>query len=188
MPRIFSSFSLRSLWGRRSFWSLSLLAGALVGLGLACARQPSALRLKYPPRRPTCGMHIFHADIPALPAVPGWEDIGTFEVICHIDDSEATCFARVRAEACRMGGNVIYRLPVKVWRPREEVFGYRGMVAHTRVLPEHVADDAPDAPPPASAEEAAGPVVPLTGPAAPTAAARAAPAPPAALAPDAGTD
>ena len=81
-----------------------------------------------------------------------------------------TVFNRLRAEVCRMGGDIIYQLPRKPWRPVDQAMGYRGKVAHTRRAPERDAapSDNDDAfPPAASAEESSGPVVPLTGPAAP---------------------
>lgn len=66
-----------------------------------------------------------------------------------------------------MGGDIIYRLPVKPWRPKEEAIGYRALVGHRRPPREKDAgppDVDPMMPPPASPEESAGPVVPLTGP------------------------
>jgi hypothetical protein len=172
-----------SLAGWRS--SLTGLALPLAGwLIAACASGPRA-KPAYPPRKPGCALTIFHTD---LPGVAAWDDLGTVEVICHVDDMEATCFSRVRAEACRMGGDIIYHMPVKPWRPKDEAIGYRGRVAHRRAAPvkEEVAPD-PSLPPPATAEESAGPVIPLTGPAAPAPVAptTSSPSPPAA-APDAG--
>ena len=150
----------------RSFSLLGLLS--LVVLVVACAGR-ARRDVKYPPRGPRCGLQIFYAEVPAVPA---WDDIGQLEVICYMDDSEATCFNKARVEACRMGGNIIYRLPRKVWRPREEVLGYRGMVAHTRPVAGKTGAGETAAgepmPPPATPEEAAGPVVPLTGPGAPS--------------------
>lgn len=152
----------------RSFSCLSILLSVL--LAAACAGRGPGPR--YPPRRPSCALSIFHTD---LPTVPGWDDIGKVEIICHIDDTEATCFSRLRAEACRMGGDIVYHLPRKPWRPSDQTegytMGYRAMVAHSRArapAPKPIEVDEP--PPSATAEEAAGPVVPLTGPAAPRAA------------------
>jgi hypothetical protein len=162
----------------RSFSCLSISFAGL--LAAACASRAPAPR--FPPRRPSCALSIFHTD---LPTVPDWDDIGKVEVICHIDDTESTCFSRLRAEVCRMGGDIIYRLPRKVWRPSEQTegyaMGYRAMVAHTRRPASNAkakAIEVGDAPPSATPEEAAGPVVPLTGPAAPGPAAPGLPAPP----------
>jgi len=133
---------------------------------LACATG-SRLEAKYPPRKPGCALNIYHTD---LPQVQDWDDLGKVEVICHIDDTDKTCFNRLRAEACRMGGDIIYRLPIKPWRPKEEALGYRAMVAHSRTAAAHDAgppDVDPTLPPPATPEESAGPVVPLTGPSVP---------------------
>jgi hypothetical protein len=155
-----------SLTGRNLF----LAGGALSlvgGLIAACAIGPPP-RPAYPPRKPNCALTIFHTD---LPGVPAWDDLGSVEVICNVDDMEATCFSRLRAEACRMGGDIIYHLPVKPWRPKDEAMGYRGKVAHRRATPlKKEADTDPALPPPATAEESSGPVIPLTGPAAPGAA------------------
>jgi hypothetical protein len=148
--------------------SLLLLAGLLAA---ACAAREPGPGPRYPPRRPSCALSIFHGDVPQ---VGGWDDIGKVEIVCHIDDTEATCLDRLRAEACRMGGDIVYRLPRKPWRPADQVMGYamgfRAMVAHSRA-PASKDTEAPAAreelPPPATAEEAAGPVVPLTGPGAP---------------------
>jgi hypothetical protein len=144
-------------------WSI---VGCLVVCFLACATG-SSLSAKYPPQKPNCSLNIYHTD---LPQVQDWDDLGKVEVICHIDDTDKTCFQRLHAEACRMGGDIIYRLPLKPWRPKEEALGYRAMVAHSRAAQ---AKDAgppnadPTLPPPATPEESAGPVVPLTGPGAP---------------------
>jgi hypothetical protein len=130
---------------------------------VACATR-SRLAVKYPPQKASCALSIYHTD---LPQVQDWDDLGKVEVLCHIDDTDKTCFNRLRAEACRMGGDIIYRLPVQPWRPKEEALGYRAMVAHRRTPQQRDAglqDVDPMMPPPASAEESAGPVVPLTGP------------------------
>jgi hypothetical protein len=81
-----------------------------------------------------------------------------------------------------MGGDLIYNVPRKPLRPHDQVVVFRGQVAHTRTGgptkrerdPDEDPTDAPttdetEAPPPASPEDAALPVVPLTGPAAPKA-------------------
>ena len=123
----------------------------------------------YPPRKPGCAIRIFHDD---LPNVSAWDDLGTVEIVCHIDEMEATCFGRLRAEVCRMGGDIIYHVPRKLWRPGDQTMGYRGKVAHTRPAPAWDAtprENGDAFPPPASAEESSGPVVPLTGPGAPRA-------------------
>jgi hypothetical protein len=149
---------------------LTLLAIPVAAWLVAACATGSHPLVKYPPRRPGCSLSIYHTD---LPQVQDWDDLGKVEVICHIDDTDKTCFNRLHAEACRMGGDIIYRLPVKPWRPKEEALGYRAMIAHRRVAAERDAGS-PDVelnlPPPATPEESAGPVVPLTGPGAPTAA------------------
>jgi hypothetical protein len=161
---------------------VAVAALAAAALAAACATRPPGGGPRYPPRRPKCDLQIFHTPTPGVPA---WDDLGSAEIICHIDEGEATCRRRLLAEACRMGGDILYDLPAKVLRPRIEAMVFRGRVAHTatpgraegEAADGHTGasnanlngDDgaAPISPPPATPEESAGPVVPLTGPAAP---------------------
>lgn len=110
------------------------------------------------PRRPSgCDLAIYHTPVPGVAV---WDDLGVAEAACHISDSVAECLRRLKSEACRLGGDMIYNVPHKPLRPRDQVLLYRGQVAHTRAgTPKKIED--PDLPPPASAEESSGPVVPL---------------------------
>jgi hypothetical protein len=149
---------------RRIALALALVSGLIVACATGSQDRAAA---KYPPRRPGCALLIFRGDTPELSV---WDDLGLVETICHIDETESTCYGRMRAEACRMGGDIVYHLPRKPWRPKDEAMGFRGKVAHTRhvAAKEEVHADPTSAfPPPASAEESAGPVIPLTGPGAP---------------------
>jgi len=67
-----------------------------------------------------------------LPDTKVWDDIGPAEVGCYLDESEIACLGRLRTEACRMGGDIVYNVPKKA---------LRAMVAHTRDVKK--ADDAP---------------------------------------------
>jgi hypothetical protein len=120
--------------------------------GLTCAPGPRGQSPQYPPRRPGCALSVFRESKPNVP----WDDLGTAEVHCHIDDGDATCFARLRAEACRMGGDVIYDLPKRALRPKFEAMQFRARVAHRRPAPEKA--PAADLPP---ADTSTGPVQPL---------------------------
>ena len=86
-----------------------------------------------------------------------------------------------------MGGDILYNVPHKPFRPRDQILLFRGQVAHTRAPgAKHERDsddDRPkpkdeDTPPPASSEESAGPVVPLPSAHPPGASQPAPPAPP----------
>lgn len=79
------------------------------------------------------------------------------EIGCYIDDGPSTCLQRLRAEGCRMGGDIIYDVPKRPSRPTERALVYRGHVAHSRA-PDR-ADGGAAAEEPADA--ASGPVVPL---------------------------
>ena len=137
---------------RRSLFALALL--------VACSRS-SAPDPHYPRRAPGCTLSVHHA----LPDVAVWDDIGVAQVDCYLDESEIACLGRLRAEACRMGGDILYNVPAKASRPVERGMVYRAQVAHTRAAKTRDEGPEPDA--------GAGPVVPLPAAAAP--AARAAP-------------
>lgn len=145
----------------------SLLALALV---TAAACSGSSRDPRYPRRPPGCALSIHHG----LPDVPAWDDLGVARVDCYLDESEIACLGRLRAEACRMGGDILYDVPAKAMRPVERGMVYRAKVAHTRGAKKK--DDGP------APESASGPVVPLgsAGESPPAAAppARAAPAAP----------
>jgi hypothetical protein len=128
--------------------ALALLAG------VSCAGTKSERR--YPRRPPGCALTIYHSPIPDVTV---WDDLGVAEVGCHLDESEVACLQRLRTDACRMGGDMIYNVPKRALRPLERAMIYRGMVAHTRDMPVKKADDKPaDAPP---ADAGSGPIVPL---------------------------
>jgi hypothetical protein len=104
----------------------------LVVAGAACAsRQPgnSGAIGGTSPRPAGCSLTMLHA--PA-PNVADWDDLGVAEVTCHIDVGLTQCLRLFRAEACRMGADIVYDLPEKPLRPREQAVLYRGRVAHTR--------------------------------------------------------
>ncbi|MEO5769380.1 MAG: hypothetical protein ABIS92_13600 [Polyangia bacterium] len=115
---------------------------------------------RYPRRGAGCELAIYHT---AVPGVPAWDDLGVAEVACHISDPAAECLRRLRNESCRMGGDIIYNVPHQPLRPRDQVLVYRGQVAHSRSRTSAASTKTEDSdlPPPASAEESAGPVVPL---------------------------
>lgn len=148
----------------RSFVGGAALLCAALSAG--CASNQGAPDARYPRRAPGCELTVYHT---AVPAVAAWDDIGVAEANCNIGGAVADCMRILKAEACRMGGDLLYNVPKKPGRPRYNVVQLIGQVAHTRSRGatggEHPDEKPPekhdDAPPPASAEEAAGPVVPL---------------------------
>ena len=129
----------------------------------ACAAAPAAPS-KYPRRGPGCEIALYRT---AVPGAAAWDDLGIAEVACHVSSSLSQCMQLLKAEGCRMGGDMIYNIPREPLRPQDQVMVYRGQVAHTLPGNPHKESDDADLPPPASKEEASGPVVPLTGRAAP---------------------
>ena len=111
---------------------------ATVGLLLvaACASGPRSTEAtrrgpgesSYPPRPPDCRLAIVHA---STPGVAGFDDLGREEVICHMDVGAAECMRLFHAEACRRGADIVYDVPAKPLRPREQAIAIRGRLAHS---------------------------------------------------------
>ena len=110
---------------------------ALFAIALACSSKGRDPR--FPRRAPGCPLSVYN-DLPP----GGWDDIGIVEVGCYLDESEIACLGRLRTEACRMGGDIIYNMPKKAHRPVERGMIYRAMVAHSRNPKTH--DEAPASP------------------------------------------
>ncbi len=123
---------------------------------LTCAGPKGARR--YPRRSPGCALKIFHTPMPEAVI---WDDIGPLEVGCYLDEGESICLSRLRTEACKMGGDMIYAVPKRAFRPTERAMVYRGVVAHSREMPKE--KEADDKPAEAQAVDAGsgGPIVPL---------------------------
>jgi hypothetical protein len=136
-----------------------VLLAALAGATLGCAarhRQAAngGAAKKYPPRPASCKLTLSWAPVPPVSA---WDDLGVAEVGCHINTAEPQCISELRAEACRMGGDILYNLPRRPLRPRDELVVYRAQVAHSL--------DRPDRKPPDPEPEISkGPVEPLVAP------------------------
>ena len=131
-----------------------------VALSVTCAStNPNAA--KYPPRQKGCHVRVFYSPVPE---VKEWDDLGMASVDCYLDVGAVQCLARLRQEACRMGGDLLYDVPKKALRPTEQGMSYRGHVAHTRQKPEEkAADDDQDQPSESSAPiEPIGPMAPVT--------------------------
>jgi hypothetical protein len=109
--------------------ALPTFALALV-LALTCATtSPNPNAAKYPPRPGGCKVRVFHT--PA-PDVKEWDDLGMAHVDCPLDVGAVQCLKRLRMEACRMGGDIVYDVPKKPARPTEQGMVYAGHVAHTK--------------------------------------------------------
>jgi hypothetical protein len=129
---------------RRSLFALT----AVLAIALACSSKGRNTR--YPRRAPGCPLIVYNG----LPN-GAWDDIGVVEVGCYLDESEIACLGRLRTEACRMGGDIIYNVPKRAMRPVERGMVYRAMVAHSRDAKTH--DEAPAEP--AAPDAGSGPVM-----------------------------
>lgn len=171
----------------RALWTRLALAGAVALVALialpGCASVPAGADSRYPPRGAGCEIAVYHT---AVPGTAVWDDLGIAEVACHVSSPLPQCLRRLKAEGCRMGGDIIYNVPRSPLRPQDQVMVLRGQVAHSLPGNPRKESEEQDLPPPASKEESAGPVVPLTGAAAPGA--PAAPPVPAAAPPAAPPD
>ncbi len=111
---------------------LPILALPIFALALAmnCATtSPNPNAAKYPPRPGGCKVRVFHT--PA-PEVKEWDDLGLAHVDCPLDVGSVQCLKKLRMEACRMGGDLLYDVPKKPQRPTEQGMVYAGHVAHTK--------------------------------------------------------
>ena len=102
------------------------------------------------------------------------DDLGVAHVDCYLDVGAVQCLKKLRMEACRMGGDLIYDVPKKPLRPTDQGMVYTGHVAHTKLKPQDGGKDdeggaaEPDEP---AGSESTGPVQPVEpiAPVAPTA-------------------
>jgi hypothetical protein len=122
--------SAPSARGGSGMWAWAAVAVLLTGASVlgGCASGGSA-SARYPRRPPGCELAVYHTAVPGLAA---WDDLGVAEAVCNIGIPVAECLRMLRAEACRMGGDVLYNVPYKPFRPRDQVMQFRGQVAHTR--------------------------------------------------------
>ena len=132
-----------------------LLLFAVAAFAFTCA---TAGPRKYPSRRPGCELQLFRSPTPQIAG--GWDDIGVAEAACYLDESEVACLHRLRVEACRMGGDIVYAIPRRAFRPAERAMVIRAMVAHTLASPAAKEKEKAESalPPPAASNE---PIVPL---------------------------
>ena len=154
---------------------LALLALSIalpLAITLTCATAPpNPNAAKYPPRPNGCKIRVFHT---AAPDVQEWDDLGVAHVDCYLDVGAVQCLKKLRMEACRMGGDIIYDVPKKPLRPTDQGMVYTGHVAHTKLKPQDGGKDdeggaaEPDEP---EGSESTGPVQPVEpiAPVAPTA-------------------
>jgi len=149
---------------------LVLGAAACHTAGAPPAQSASEVPGKYPRRASGCDIAVYHT---AVPGAEVWDDLGIAEVGCHVSLPMGQCLAMLKAEGCRLGGDMLYNVPRTPLRPSDQVMVLRGQVAHTRSGKAAKRQDDEDLPPPASAAEQAQPVVPLTGAVDPAAAATA---------------
>lgn len=122
-----------------SLRSTALLAVMVASsaLALTCATSNDPMRAKYPPRGARCNVHVYNSPIPG---VKEWDDLGVVRVDCPLDLGRVQCLRRLREEACRMGGDLLYDVPKKPARPSEQGMVYAGHVAHTRAVDGGAAD------------------------------------------------
>jgi hypothetical protein len=137
-----------------------LLCGPLL-LALTCATAPpNPNAAKYPPRGSNCKVLVFRD----APGVKEWDDLGIAHVDCPLDVGAVQCLKKLRTEACRMGGDILYDVPKKPLRPTDQGMVYAGHVAHSKAKPEEAGkeEDAGAAADDQSQElDASGPVQPI---------------------------
>jgi hypothetical protein len=143
---------------------LALLAVSIalpLAITLTCATAPpNPNAAKYPPRPNGCKIRVFHT---AAPEVKEWDDLGVAHVDCYLDVGAVQCLKKLRMEACRMGGDIIYDVPKKPLRPTDQGMVYTGHVAHTKLQSQDGGKENEDDPgePGQPESESTGPVQPI---------------------------
>ena len=113
---------------------LALPLAISLATSLNCATtSPNPNAAKYPPRPNGCKVRVFHT--PA-PDVKEWDDLGVAHVDCYLDVGAVQCLKKLRMEACRMGGDLLYDVPKKPLRPTDQGMVYTGHVAHEKERPD----------------------------------------------------
>ena len=130
----------RSLMLLASLLALPLTISLAIPLG--CATSPNPNAAKYPPRPGGCKVRVFHTP---FPDVKEWDDLGIAHVDCSLDTGAVQCLKKLRIEACRMGGDLLYDVPKKPLRPTDQGMVYPGHVAHTKERVEDGGKDNDDA-------------------------------------------
>src|SRR5262245_38703560 len=97
------------------FSAKNRVALLLIGAVAACATAPRSddegpAATKYPRRPSNCKLAVFHTPAPGVPA---WDDLGVAEVGCYLDVGVQQCMQKLKAEACRLGGDILYNVPEK---------------------------------------------------------------------------
>lgn len=148
---------------------IPLALGALAAVASTCATGGNGNAAKYPPRGHNCSVRVYNTP---TPGVKEWDDLGIAHVDCPLDLGRIQCLRRLREEACRMGGDLLYDVPKRPARPSEQGMVYVGHVAHSRAADGGSAEDdgadAGDEP----AFDTKSPVEPLGAPVAADAGAR----------------
>jgi hypothetical protein len=109
---------------------VALAIAVPLALSATCATAPPNPNAgKYPPRPSGCKIRVFHT--PA-PDVKEWDDLGVAHVDCYLDVGNVQCLQKLKMEACRLGGDMVYDVPKKPLRPTDQGMVYTGHVAHTK--------------------------------------------------------
>ncbi len=107
----------------------SLAIAFPLALAATCATAPANPNAaKYPPRPSGCKVRVFRGP----PDVKEWDDLGVAHVDCYLDVGTVQCLQKLRMEACRQGGDMIYDVPKKPLRPTDQGMVFTGHVAHTK--------------------------------------------------------
>ncbi len=118
---------------------LALPLAISLAISLNCATtSPNPNAAKYPPRPGGCKVRVFHTP---FPEVKEWDDLGVAHVDCYLDVGAVQCLKKLRMEACRMGGDILYDVPKKPLRPTDQGMVYAGHVAHSKERPDDAGKD-----------------------------------------------
>jgi hypothetical protein len=107
---------------------IALALALPLAFAATCATSHNPNAGKYPPRPGGCKLRVFHG----LPDLKEWDDLGIAHVDCQLDLGRVQCLQRLKMEACRLGGDILYDVPQKPLRPTDQGMVYTGHVAHSK--------------------------------------------------------
>jgi hypothetical protein len=68
----------------------------------------------YPPRPEGCDVKVFHGKVVGIV----YDDIGRVDSICSNDLGLEQCIIELKKQACKLGGDIVYEVPVSPSSPR----------------------------------------------------------------------
>ena len=83
---------------------------------------------RYPPRPPGCDVKLFRGKVAGFE----YDNIGQVDAICGNDVSVEECLKEIKNQTCKLGGDIVYDVPLDPEKPSPDKVRFTGRAAHTR--------------------------------------------------------